>query len=351
MVSRPSLADVADALGVRTAPLPETYDVVIVGSGPAGLAAAVYGVSEGLRTLVIEPAGLGGQASSSPQIRNYLGFPGGVTGTELMSRALQQAWTFGAEFLVGRAVVGIDSHGGEHRIVLDDGSQARTRSVVLTMGVSYRRMDNPSVEGLFGRGVFYGSGATEGPAVAGENVFVVGGGNSAAEAAVHLAKYARIVTLLIRGSSVEGISEYLIQQLEDRPNIEVLLNTEIADARGGGRLESLVLRNRADGTSQERNAFAAFILIGATPRTDWLPGEIARDPRGFVLTGEDIAGRGDDDNPRTLETSVPGIYAAGDVRHGSIKRVAAAVGEGATTVRQIQEFLSHPESVGARSRR
>jgi thioredoxin reductase (NADPH) len=347
-ISRPSLADVADALGVNAAPLPITYDLVIVGSGPAGLAAAVYGVSEGLRTLVIEPAGLGGQASSSPQIRNYLGFPGGVSGAELMSRALQQAWTFGAEFLVGRSVARIERGPGEHTVVLDDGSHASTRSVVLAMGVSYRRMENPSVEGLLGRGVFYGSGATEGPAVAEADVFVVGGGNSAAEAVVHLAKYARSVMLVIRGSSLDDVADYLIQQLEDRPNIEVLLETEIAEARGGGRLESLVLRNRSDGTEQVREAFAVFILIGGTPRTDWLPEEIVRDPRGFVLTGDDVPGGSDRDEPvQTLETSVPGIFAAGDVRYGSVKRVAAAVGEGATTVRQIHGYLSQARTVTA----
>jgi thioredoxin reductase (NADPH) len=343
-ITRPSVADVADAVGANAVTLSETYDVVIVGSGPAGMAAAVYGVSEGLRTLVIEPAGLGGQASSSPQIRNYIGFPGGVSGAELMSRALQQAWTFGAEFLAGRSAVGIERAGREFTVVMDDGSRARTRSVVLAMGVAYRRMENPSVEGLFARGVFYGSGATEGPAVAGSDVVVVGGGNSAAEAVVHLAKYARNVTLLIRGDSLGEMSDYLIQQLEDRPNIEILLNTEIAEARGRFRLDSLVLRNREDGTERERDAFAVFILIGGTPRTDWLPEEIARDPRGFILTGEDIeTGVGREEPAQTLETSVPGIYAAGDVRQGSIKRVAAAVGEGATTIRQIHVYLGRAE--------
>ena len=338
VLSRPNLGDVAKAFGAN-ADLSHDYDVAIIGSGPAGLAASVYGVSEGLRTLIIERGALGGQASASPQIRNYLGFPGGVSGADLMVRALQQAWSFGLAMEIGRSVVGLEVADGRAVIELDDGSKARARSVVLAMGVTYRKMGIPSVEELFGRGVFYGSGATEAPGVAGEDVFVVGGGNSGAEAAVNLARYARTATLLVRGDSLDGVSDYLVQQLRARPNIRIQLGTEVAEARGTARLESLVLRNRSDGSDAEHPAFALFILIGATPRTDWLPSAIERDPRGFVLTGKD-AFRPADGLETTLGTSVPGIYAAGDVRHGSMKRVAAAVGEGATAIREIHEYLA-----------
>ncbi|HEU4671789.1 MAG TPA: FAD-dependent oxidoreductase [Candidatus Limnocylindrales bacterium] len=340
VLSRPTIGDIATALGANT-DLSEPFDVAIVGSGPAGMAAAVYGVSEGLRTLVIESSALGGQASASPLIRNYLGFPAGISGADLMTRALRQAWTLGAHLLIGRYAVGLEQDADGFTIALDDGSTARTRSVVLAMGVRYRKLGIPSVERLVGRGVFYGAGATEAPGVAGEDVFVVGGGNSGAQATVYLARYARSATLLVRGSSIDDVSEYLVEQLHDRPNIEVRLNTEIVEARGEGRLASLVLRDRAAGATEERPAFAVFVLIGARPRTDWLPASVERDERGFVLTGEDVVGRGGSGEPvPTMRASVPGIFAAGDVRHGSIKRVAASVGEGAAAIREIHEYLA-----------
>jgi thioredoxin reductase (NADPH) len=342
VLSRPSIGDIATALGAD-ANLTDPFDVAIIGSGPAGLAAAVYGVSEGLRTLMIEPEALGGQASASPQIRNYLGFPGGISGAELMVRALQQVWAFGGEMMIGRSAVEIRRDGDSYTVRLDDGAAARARSVVLATGVTYRRMGIPSVEQLSGRGVFYGSGATEAPAVAGEDVFVVGGGNSGAQAVLNLARYARHVTFVIRGDSLDAVSDYLIEQLRDRPTIEILLNTEIVEARGGSRLRSLVLHDKAGGHNVERDAFAVFVLIGATPRTDWLPSGLDRDRRGFVLTGQDVDAGADGRLP-TLGTSLPGIYAAGDVRHGSIKRVAAAVGEGATAIREIHEYLAVPRA-------
>jgi thioredoxin reductase (NADPH) len=343
VLNQPDMWEIASALGANST-LADPFDVVICGSGPAGLAAAVYGVSEGLRTLIVEPAALGGQASASPQIRNYLGFPGGISGSELMVRALQQAWVFGVSMQIGRPAVGLREEGETFVVELEGGSTARARSIVLAMGVTYRKLGVPSVEELFGRGVFYGSGATEAPGVEDEEVFVVGGGNSGAEATINLARHARHVGLLVRGGSLEGMSDYLVQQLRDRSNIEILLNTEIAEAGGGQRLRSLRLRNRTDGSEQERDAFALFILIGATPRTDWLPSSIARDPRGFILTGDDLPDGASGRNP-TLGTSLPGVYAAGDVRHGSIKRVAAAVGEGATTIREIHEYLATAREV------
>jgi len=343
VLSRPSLGDIANALGAN-ANLSDPFDVAIIGSGPAGLAAAVYGVSEGLRTLIIEPGALGGQASASPQIRNYLGFPGGISGAELMVRALRQAWVFGAEMQIGRSVVALEDEGEGYVVELDDGSKARARSVVLAMGVTYRQLGIPSVEKLVGRGVFYGSGATEAPGVAGADVFVVGGGNSGAEAVINLARYARHVTMLVRGESLDGVSDYLVEQLRDRSNIEILLNTEISEARGGNRLRSLVLHDRSDGSDAERDAFAVFILIGATPRTSWLPSAIERDQRGFVLTGQALPATSEGPRP-TLGTSMAGIYAAGDVRQGSIKRVAAAVGEGATAIREIHEYLERDRMV------
>ena len=338
VLSRPTVGDVANAFGAN-ADLSERFDVAIVGSGPAGLAAAVYGVSEGLRTLIIEADALGGQAGASPQIRNYLGFPGGISGSELMVRALQQAWAFGTEMLIGRSAVELGDVDGELEIALDDGSKARARSVVLAMGVRYRKIGVPSVERLLGRGVFYGSGAIEAPGVGGEEVFVVGGGNSGAQAAINLARYARHVGLVVRDGSLESVSDYLVEQLRGRSNIEILLNTEIAEARGGGRLRSLVLRDKGAGELIERDAFALFILIGATPHTDWLPAAIERDERGFILTGDDVDQAAGDRRP-ILGTSMPGIYAVGDVRHGSIKRVAAAVGEGATAIREIHDYLA-----------
>jgi thioredoxin reductase (NADPH) len=350
VLSRPTIGDIADAFGAN-ADVSDPFDVVIVGSGPAGIAAAVYGVSEGLRTLIIEPAALGGQAGSSPQIRNYLGFPAGVSGATLMVRGMRQAWLFGAQMLIGRSAVGLREDGDWSVIELDDGSAARARAAILAMGVSYRKLGIPSVERLLGRGVFYGAGAAEAPGVVGADVFVVGGGNSGAQAAINLARYAHQVTVLVRGESLDGASEYLVEQIRVRSNIEVLFNTEIVEARGNGRLQSLILRDRVDGRLTERDAFATFILIGATPGTDWLPSSIERDPRGFVLTGQDVQSTSGEPL-LTLETSMRGVFAAGDVRHGSVKRVAAAVGEGAIAIREIHEFLARTRSVamtGARS--
>jgi thioredoxin reductase (NADPH) len=337
-LARPSPADVAGALGATTTPVDQVFEVVILGAGPAGLAAAVYAASEGLGVLVVEPLSLGGQASSSPMLRNYLGFPAGVGGADLASRAYQQAWTFGADFLIGRTATGIRAEGDERIVALDDGSEIHAGAMVVATGVSYRRVGIESLEAFVGRGVFYGSGATEARAMTGEPVFVVGGANSAGEAAIYLARYAAQVTVLVRGPSIrDGMSDYLVRELEAFPNIDIRPNTEIADARGHSRLEGVSLRNNATGTTEDMPAAAVFILIGAVPRTDWLPPEIERDERGFVLTGADRL-RSPDGDSWSLATTMAGVFAAGDVRHGSLKRIAAAVGEGSSVIRQIHEY-------------
>jgi thioredoxin reductase (NADPH) len=336
-LGRPSPSDVATALGATTTPVESVLDVIVLGAGPAGLAAAVYAASEGLSALAVEPLSLGGQASSSPMLRNYLGFPAGVSGSDLAARAYRQAWTFGADFLIGRTATGIRANGDERLVALDDGTELRARTIVIATGVSYRRMPVASVEALVGRGVFYGSGMSEARAMAGEPVFIVGGANSAGEAAIHLARHAGRVTVLVRGASIaEMMSDYLVRELEAISNIEVRSSTEVVDATGDQRLRTLRLRNNATGATEEVPATAVFILIGAAPKTDWLPSDIARDERGFVLTGDDRPGLHGDS--WSLATTMPGVFAAGDARHGSVKRIAAAVGEGSTAIRQVHEY-------------
>ena len=306
-----------------------TFDVVIVGAGPAGLAAAVYASSEGLRALVVERESIGGQAGTSTRIRNYLGFSRGLSGAELAQRAYQQAWVFGATFLLTREVTGLRSVDGTKVITLDGGAEVETSSVVLAMGVSYRRLAIPGLEQLEGSGVFYGSSPSEARQFTGGRVFVVGGANSAGQAAVHLARFAGKVTLVVRGSSLAAsMSQYLIDEIEGKENIEVLLATEVVGVGGDGRLERLTLRS-GDGV-EEVPADGLFVLIGAEPRTEWLPDDIERDERGFVLTGSDYA------------TSVPGVFAIGDVRAGSVKRVASAVGEGSVVIQHVHRYIEQP---------
>jgi thioredoxin reductase (NADPH) len=333
----PDLWQLAHAYGGNEVPLTDPFDLIVLGAGPAGLSAAVYAASEGLSVLLVEPGSLGGQASSSPMIRNYLGFPDGVSGAELLSRAWEQAWRFGVRSLVGREARAIRTDGQERVVEFDDGSAARARAVVIASGLAYRRLGIPSVDALVGRGIFYGSGATEAQAMTGEPTVVVGGANSAAEAAVHLARYARSVTVLVRGDSlVGGMSDYLIEQLQALTNVDIRLHTEIVEARDDRRLRTLLLRNGRQDDVEELDATAAFVLIGAAPGTDWLPSSVARDPRGFVLTGSDAPPSGERDGQRApFETTLPGVHAVGDVRHGSIKRVATAVGEGANAIRSI----------------
>ena len=342
----PANAEVAAALGAPTRAGHDRYDVAIVGAGPAGLAAAVYGASEGLRTLVLEREALGGQAGTSSMIRNYLGFPRGISGTDLTMRAYEQARSFGARFVFFSRAVALRAASGGLVLELADGGHVNCRTVIVATGANYRRLEIPHLEALVGAGVFYGAASTEAAALAGQPVFVVGGANSAGQAAIHLAEYAREVTLVVRGARLaDGMSDYLVRDIGRTANICVRLNTEVAGAQGAGRLEGLTLRDRRTGVTETVPAGALFVMIGATPFTDWLAGTIQRDPNGFVLTGDaikaDAAPRWPLERaPQLLEASLPGVFAVGDVRHGSVKRVAAAVGEGATAIRLVHEQLS-----------
>jgi thioredoxin reductase (NADPH) len=339
----PTLIDLANALGVQTQPAADVYDLAILGAGPAGLAAAVYGASEGLRTVVIEPQAIGGQAGTSSMIRNYLGFPRGVSGGELTFRAWEQTLLFGAEFVFMQRAVAVTASGDERLLLLGDGSEVRTRAVIIAAGVAYRRLEIPALERLVGLGVFYGAAGVEAPALAGEAVYVVGGANSAGQAALHLAKYAAQVTLLVRGGSLEdGMSDYLITQITATPNIAVRLRTRVVNGGGAERLEHLTLEDGQTGQQEGVAAAGLFILIGAEPRTEWLREAIVCDDRGFLLTGRDVPTEAWllPRAPLPFETSMPGVFAVGDVRHGSVKRVAGAVGEGSVAIGSIHQYLS-----------
>jgi len=321
-------------------------DVAIVGAGPAGLSAAVYAASEGLSTLLLEREAFGGQAGSSSLIRNYLGFPRGISGASLATRAFEQAWSFGATLSMAGPVTGLRPAGG-FTLHLDGGQVSHARSVLITTGVSYRKLDAPGLDTLLGAGVFYGATASESSAFAGEHVFVAGGANSAGQAAVNLARYAGQVTIVVRGGSLAArMSQYLIDEISATPNIDVRPSTQIAAAEGTGHLESLSLTDTTTGETETVAATALVILIGAIPHTDWLPPEVSRDEHGFILTGNDLPSCPNPDPslrpPMPLETSLPGVFAAGDVRHGSVKRVASAVGEGSIATTQITEYLQNP---------
>ena len=339
----PTNAELTIATGGSIEPEESGFDVVIVGAGPAGLSAAVYGASEGLSTLVVDNGGIGGQATSSSLIRNYLGFPRGVSGRELAESAYEQAWIFGARFTFMHDAISLRRDAGMLRVRLSDGTEVETRAVVLATGATYRRLGIPEIEELTGAGVFYGGPTVEAPAVAGGEAYVVGGANSAGQAALHLAEYARRVTLVVRSDSLEaGMSHYLIRQVERATNLDIRLGTEVAGGGGEGRLEMLVIRNRADGSTEEVAADALFLMIGAQPNTDWLPDEIARGEDGFIRTGADVEINGFwslERPPLTLETSMPGVFAAGDVRNGSMSRVASAVGEGSIAIRLVHDLL------------
>ncbi len=343
----PSFTDVASAHGIRTAPALESYDLAIVGAGPAGLAAAVYGASEGLRTLVIEPAAIGGQAGTSSMIRNYLGFPGGVSGSELAHRAWQQSVLFGAEFVFTHHVVGVHTQATERIVSLSGGAEATARAVIISTGVTYRRLGIPAMDRLIGMGVFYGAAGAEAPAMAGQEVYVVGGANSAGQAAVHLAKFASRVTLLVRGPSLAAsMSDYLIQQIEGTSNIAVRLATRVVDGWGDARLEGLTLEDIDTGRRSDVATAVVFVLIGAEPRTEWLRGVVDLDENGFIRTDRDVSGQAWSLRRPLLpfETSMPGVFAAGDARFGSVKRVASAVGEGSVAVGSVHQYLAieHP---------
>jgi thioredoxin reductase (NADPH) len=343
----PSDAEIADRVGLATTPSAEFYDLVVIGGGPAGLGAAVYGASEGLRTVLVEQRATGGQAGQSSRIENYLGFPDGVSGAQLTDRARRQATKFGAELLTTREVVGLEVHGPAKTVRFADGTAVHAHAVILATGVAYRQLLAPGVNDLTGLGVFYGSALTEAVGCTGHDVYIVGGANSAGQAGVYLARSAKSVTILVRAPSLrKSMSHYLVEQIERIPNITVRTCTEIAEAHGDGHLEQLTLRDRNTGATEVVDAQWLFVFIGAAPLTGWLEGVVHRDERGFVLAGPDLAAGGEqvagwplDRAPYHLETSVPGIFAAGDVRAESAKRVASAVGEGAMAVMLVHRYL------------
>jgi thioredoxin reductase (NADPH) len=343
----PECRVVAERLGRSLSASYNLYDLVIVGAGPAGLAAAVYGASEGLRTLLLDRHAPGGQAGNSSKIENYLGFPAGVSGSELTRRAVTQAQRLGAEMLVPLEVCGVAIDAGYKRLTLSDGREIVTQTLVAATGMEYREHHAPGVSALAGAGVYYGAATTEAPAFGGRRVLVVGGGNSAGQAAIHLARYAEDVQIVVRRESLrDTMSRYLIDQIESTPNIRLLARTELERVDGTGHVERVVLKQ--DGTaSHVEDLDAVFVFIGTKPRSEWLPAAVLRDSKGFVLTGRDLATASD--FPRTwkerrtpllLETSVPGVFAAGDVRAGAMNRVASAVGEGAISVRSVHDYLA-----------
>jgi thioredoxin reductase (NADPH) len=344
----PTNAEIVDSCGINRPLDGRAFDVVVIGAGPAGLGAAVYGASEGLRTLVLEGEAVGGQAGTSSHIRNYLGFARGIEGAELAREAADQARLFGATFHLMRAATALRREGGRLVVALSDGTEVTGRAVVVSTGASYRRLCIPDLEALVGAGVFYGAAVSEAQAMQGQDVYVVGGANSAAQAAIHLSEYASRVTMLVRGDSLTAsMSDYLIKEIEATGNIEVRLGARVVGGGGKGRLEHLIVEDGASGLSTTIPATALFVLIGADPHTAWLPDEIERDPQGYVVTGQDLLRDGDAPQgwplkrcPLLMETSMPGVFAAGDVRFGSVKRVASAVGAGAITVQSIHQHLA-----------
>jgi thioredoxin reductase (NADPH) len=343
----PADAELASRVGLATTPSKDFYDLIVIGGGPAGLGAAVYGASEGLRTVLVERTATGGQAGQSSRIENYLGFPDGVSGAQLTDRARRQAAKFGAEVLTTRDVVGLEVNGSARSVRFADGSTIDAHTVILATGVSYRRLAAPGLDEMTGRGVYYGSALTEAAACSGQDVFIVGGANSAGQAAVYLSRGARSVTILVRGPSLErSMSFYLVQQIENIPKISVRTCTEVIRADGGDHLETLTLRNTATGATETVSAQWMFLFIGAAPLTDWLDHVVERDERGFVVSGPDLSVEGQrprgwelDRPPYHLETSVPGVFVAGDARSESAKRVASAVGEGAMAVMLVHRYL------------
>jgi thioredoxin reductase (NADPH) len=350
VLTAPTISEVAAKVGLSTNPAEDFYDLVIVGGGPAGLGAAVYGASEGLRTVLIERTATGGQAGQSSRIENYLGFPEGVSGGQLTERARRQASRFGAELLTARKVIGLETHGPKRVIHLDDGSKVAAHAVLLATGVNYRRLDATGADDLVGRGVYYGSAATEVEACAEQHVIIVGGANSAGQAAMFFSRTASRVTLAVRGPDLErSMSQYLIEQIRANDRITVRTCTEVIECIGDDHLERIVLRNNSSGEEETVDCNHTFVFIGAAPFTDWLPEEVARDKAGFVRTGTELLESGKrpdgwrlDRDPYLLESSVPGIFVAGDVRATSVKRVASAVGEGAMAVTLVHQYLATP---------
>ncbi|MEE9133269.1 MAG: FAD-dependent oxidoreductase [Gemmatimonadota bacterium] len=348
ILQKPENREIAERVGLQTIADMPFYDLIVVGAGPAGLAAAVYGASEGLRTLVVERQAPGGQAGMSSRIENYLGFPKGVSGSELARRAVTQAKRFGVEILTAQQVVGLTAHGPSRMVKLGDGNELNCRALIIATGVSYRRLQAKGIEELTGAGVYYGAAMTEGESVRGEDVYIVGGANSAGQAAMYFSRFAENVTLLVRGESLSAtMSQYLIDQVGATDNIRVWTKMEVREAVGSERLEKLVLARDGGQTAETVEAAALFIFIGAVPHTDWLGDMVARDKHGFILSGPDALKNGAaaahkqlDRIPFLLETSLPGVFVAGDVRQGSVKRVASAVGEGSMAVMYVHRYLS-----------
>jgi thioredoxin reductase (NADPH) len=347
-IAEPSLPAVADKIGLRTHAQTNFYDLAIVGGGPAGLAAAVYGASEGLRTVMLEREAPGGQAGLSSRIENYLGFPSGLTGSDLARRAVAQARRFDVEILSPQEAVGVRVDGPYRYIKLGDGFEISCHALLLATGVQWRTLDIPGIDRLQGAGVYYGGGTSEALSCKGETVYIVGGANSAGQAAMHFSKFAGKVVMLVRGNSLAStMSHYLIEQIEKTPNIEVWTQSSVIEVHGDTRLSAITIRRELRDQTEQLPASSLFIFIGASPRTEWLGDLIARDGRGFILSGPDLlrdgkrpAGWTLDRDPGLLETNIPGIFAVGDVRHGSIKRVASGVGEGAVVVQFIHQYLA-----------
>ncbi len=346
---QPTNIEIAEKIGLQTQAEKPFYDLIIIGGGPSGLAAAVYGASEGLRTVMIEREAPGGQAGTSSRIENYLGFPIGLSGADLARRAVTQAKRFGVEILTPQEVTGIRLEDPYRFVQLSSGSEISCHAVILALGVAWRRLNVPGLEKLTGAGVYYGAAQTEAMSCQGEEVYIVGGANSAGQAAMYFSKYAQHVTMLIRGDSLtKSMSQYLINQIAETPNITVQVHSSVIEAKGETNLEALTIANSLTGETQTVPATSLFIFIGAQPCTEWLDGVVEKDDRGFILTGPDLLRNGDrpkgwtlSRDPYLLETNIPGVFAVGDVRQGSVKRVASGVGEGSICVQFVHQYLSN----------
>ena len=344
----PTNSELSDELG--SSDLKENFcDIAIIGAGPAGLAAGVYGASEGLKTIIIEREVVGGQAGTSSLIRNYLGFPRGISGSELALRAYQQAWLFGAQYILAREVTNLEACGFDREIFLSDGSKITSKAVIISTGARYRKLNIPNLERYYGAGIYYAAGLETG-FMTGKNVLVAGGGNSAGQAVVHLAKSAQKVILIVRGEKLEsGMSEYLVKQIHCLENVEVRLQCTAVDGGGDERLKYVIVRNISSCEEERLNVDVFFVLIGAQPHTEWLNGKLERDKYGFIITGDDLKNPDIVEkfkrHPMKYETSIPGVFAVGDVRMGSVKRVASAVGEGAVAINFIHDYLKSPVSL------